>query len=283
MCGTQKAPLPRGNHIKSGCYVPQTGFIAAMAADLAFGDYDKPTAAGTRLAEWIIVSTWGRSGDYLSLSRTNVAVASEDAAPPGLQPTATHLGILLAPGQDDSEAEYLLVRHRPPNVPVGGVFYPSDGLCPCPAERRHVEPDCSGPLCPLPRRLGWAADRLRCPQSGARVRDGACLAPHRHPPSLDRRVRIQRRQLRTIGGSALIKSGTSRTARSRRRCLPSASVTAGPDRNSAKIAPRSRCWLSRHRTSADNSVPTRRPVTLAVPGYSLIPLPYSPSVSRGAP
>jgi len=107
--------------------VPQTGFIAAMAADLAFGDYDKPTAAGARLAEWIIVSTWGRSGDYLSLSRTNVAVASEAAAPPGLQPTATHLGILLAPGQDDSEAEYLLVRHRPPNVPVGGVFYPSDG------------------------------------------------------------------------------------------------------------------------------------------------------------
>lgn len=99
-----------------------------MAAELAFGDYDQPTAAGTRLAEWIIVSTWGRSSDYLSLSRTNVAVASADAAPPGLQPVATHLGILLAAGPDDTEAEYLLVRHRPPNVPVGGVFYPSDGF-----------------------------------------------------------------------------------------------------------------------------------------------------------
>jgi len=110
--------------------VPQTGFIAAMAAELAFGDYNKPAAPGPRLAEWIIVSTWGRSGDYLSLSRTNVAVAGMDAAPPGLQPAATHLGILLAPGPDaaEADAEYLLVRHRPPDVPVGGVFHPSDGF-----------------------------------------------------------------------------------------------------------------------------------------------------------
>src|SRR5664279_5344121 len=99
-----------------------------MAADLAFGAYDNPTTAATRLTEWIIVSTWGRSGDYLSLSRTKVPVASADAAPPGLQPAATHLGILVGNSSDDSEADYLLVRHRPPNVPVGGVFHPSDGF-----------------------------------------------------------------------------------------------------------------------------------------------------------
>jgi hypothetical protein len=128
MCAIKRPANRAGNHMVSGCYVPQTGFIAAMAANLAFGDYDNPAAAGTHLAEWIIVSTWGRSGDFLSLSRTNVAVASDDAAPPGLQPAATHLGILLAPGLDDFEAEYLLVRHRPPNVPVGGVFHPSDGF-----------------------------------------------------------------------------------------------------------------------------------------------------------
>lgn len=99
-----------------------------MAADLAFGDYDKPATAAMRQAEWIIVSTWGRSGDYLSLSRTNTPVADPIAAPPGLQPAVTHLGILLGPGVDDSESEYLLVRHRPPDVPVGGVFHPSDGF-----------------------------------------------------------------------------------------------------------------------------------------------------------
>jgi hypothetical protein len=108
--------------------VPRTGFIAAMVADLTFSDYDQPATAGTRQAEWIIVSIWGRGDDYLSLSRTNVAMASQDAAPPGLQPAATHLGILVAQSTDSLEAEYLLVRHRPPNVPVGGIFHPSDGF-----------------------------------------------------------------------------------------------------------------------------------------------------------
>jgi hypothetical protein len=111
----------------SGTIVTQTGFIAAMAANMAFSEYNSPMSAVTHHKEWIIVSSWGRNGDFLSLSRTNMPALNQEIAPPGLQPVGTHLGILLAHTPDQSEAEYLLVRHLPPNVPVGGVFHPSDG------------------------------------------------------------------------------------------------------------------------------------------------------------
>lgn len=106
-----------------------TGFIVAMAAEMTFGDYDNPTLPGTSEAEWIIVSVWGGKSEYLSLSRTGTPVATEGDAPPGLQPQATYLGILLTSVTDNTGtvSEYLLTRNLPEEVPVGGVFHPSDG------------------------------------------------------------------------------------------------------------------------------------------------------------
>ena len=56
-------------------------------------------------------------------------VIDRTVAPTGLQPSASFLAILLANGDQQSEqvAEYLLLRHRPDDVLVGGVFHPSDG------------------------------------------------------------------------------------------------------------------------------------------------------------
>jgi hypothetical protein len=109
--------------------VTQTGFIAAMAADLAFAAQDTPASADRRASEWVIVSVWGTNGEFLTLSRTCVAVLSEEA-PPGLQPFGTHLGVLLrrvVAGTDES-SEYLLMRNQPADIPVGGVFFPTDGF-----------------------------------------------------------------------------------------------------------------------------------------------------------
>ncbi len=107
----------------------QTGFIAAMAADLAFAAYDAPAAVDRRTAEWVIVSVWGTNCEFLTLSRTGVAVCSEKA-PPGLQPFGTHLGLLLSRVVTGAEeaSEYLLMRNQPADIPVGGVFFPTDGF-----------------------------------------------------------------------------------------------------------------------------------------------------------
>jgi hypothetical protein len=109
--------------------VTQTGFIAAMAADLAFAAYNAPAAVDRCASEWVIVSVWGTNRDFLTLSRTGIAVRSEEA-PPGLQPCATHLGVLLSRVLTGAEeaSEYLLMRNQPADIPVGGVFFPTDGF-----------------------------------------------------------------------------------------------------------------------------------------------------------
>jgi hypothetical protein len=100
-----------------------------MAADLAFGSYDSPIAVGKCQSEWVIVSSWGAHGEFLSLSLTNAEATQLESAPRGLQPTVTYLGILLAHNvtAGREETEYLLVRHQPADVAVAGVFHPSDG------------------------------------------------------------------------------------------------------------------------------------------------------------
>lgn len=106
----------------------QSGFIAAMAAELAFAAYSSPSTVQSRASEWIIVSNWGGNRDFLTLSRTGVPVQGHDA-PPGLQPCCTYLGILLSRAGADTEevSEYLLMRNQPADIPVGGMFHPTDG------------------------------------------------------------------------------------------------------------------------------------------------------------
>lgn len=111
----------------------QTGFIAAMAAELTYGAYDSPVQLDRCSTEWAIVSVWGQEREYMTLSRTGVKVAANGTspwAPPGLQPSCTHLGILLNRVTSGAEeiSEYLLMRNQPSDIPVAGVFHPTDGF-----------------------------------------------------------------------------------------------------------------------------------------------------------
>ncbi len=109
--------------------MPQTGFIAALAAEITFGAYETPCAVDHKANEWIIVSVWGANREFVTLSYTQSAVEG-DTAPPNLQPKSTHLGILLSRVLNDKDdvSEYLLMRNRPPDIPVGGTFHPTDGF-----------------------------------------------------------------------------------------------------------------------------------------------------------
>jgi hypothetical protein len=100
-----------------------------MAAELTYGAYDSPVQLDRRSTEWVIVSVWGQEREYLTLSRTGIRVEAEDA-PPGLQPAFTHLGILLNRVMSGTEeiSEYLLMRNQPADIPVAGVFHPTDGF-----------------------------------------------------------------------------------------------------------------------------------------------------------
>jgi hypothetical protein len=100
-----------------------------MAASLTYGQYNSPVTVEPCQSVWIIVSTWGDDGDYLSLSLTHAAARRLGPAPRGLQPAATYLGLLLVRNArpDQEESVYLLLRHCPADVAVGGIFHPSDG------------------------------------------------------------------------------------------------------------------------------------------------------------
>ena len=119
----------RKNQLIQGRLVTQTSFVIALAAEFTFGDYHAPTVVGAGKSEWIIVATCGAKGEFLTLSRTEIPVLDQATAPPGLHPRTTYLGILLSRVTECSieESEYLLMRNRPADIPVGGVFHPSDG------------------------------------------------------------------------------------------------------------------------------------------------------------
>lgn len=100
-----------------------------MAAELSFAAYEAPTATQHARSEWVILSIWGRDREFLTLSRTGIRVVTDDA-PPGLQPVSTHLGVLLSRVRNGREenSEYLLMRNQPADIPVGGIFHPTDGF-----------------------------------------------------------------------------------------------------------------------------------------------------------
>jgi hypothetical protein len=103
-----------------------TGFVVAMQAVIELAPYDEPMHRLGSSTEWLIVSRWGGNGEFLSLSRTGV-VRDGIAAPDGLQPRTTFVGILL-PALDVPEVSgFLMVRHMPPGITVAGTFAPSDG------------------------------------------------------------------------------------------------------------------------------------------------------------
>lgn len=101
-------------------------FVLAMRGELAEAPYSAPYAAHPPRAEWLIVSRWGMSAEYLTVSRTGVAASGEAQAPEGLHPRETFLGVRVA--SPDAEPCFLLLRHLPGGTPVAGDFLPTDGF-----------------------------------------------------------------------------------------------------------------------------------------------------------
>jgi hypothetical protein len=138
-----------------------------------------------------------------------------------LQPTTTYLGILLVRNLSvgREESEYLLLRNRPPEVAVGGIFHPSDGYVR--VERQNGEmrvtargrfAHCHGTwqgqsvVCDIPnpapgyeKARSWHLDAVQRPWIGEFTPDGAIGntgsvvrldPPRKQPPrSSDRRSR----------------------------------------------------------------------------------------------
>ncbi|HUL08766.1 MAG TPA: hypothetical protein VLV76_20730 [Candidatus Acidoferrum sp.] len=102
------------------------GFVVAMAAETAFGEFDAPSRIVRRATGWLIVSRWGPAGQYLSISSTQTAEPGTKA-PVGLTPRCTSIGCLLSEDSDASEGTFLLVRQLPPDTVVAGSFFPTDG------------------------------------------------------------------------------------------------------------------------------------------------------------
>jgi hypothetical protein len=105
-------------------------FVLAMRAELSDAPYGAPFAAQPTQPEWVIVSRWGLSAEYLSLSRTGRPAPwdgmSEGRAPDNLQPRETFFGVRTA--GPALEPCFLLLRHLPPDMPVAGMFLPTDGF-----------------------------------------------------------------------------------------------------------------------------------------------------------
>jgi len=105
----------------------QSGFVVAMKGDLSLGQYDRPTALLHTAPFWLIVSRWGRDGEFLTISSADRALPDSIDAPAGLAPRNTLFGLMLSEDEEQFEATFLLVRRLPPRVSVAGTFFPADG------------------------------------------------------------------------------------------------------------------------------------------------------------
>ena len=96
-----------------------------MAAELSFADYERPAAVLRKAMQWIIVSRCGPNSEFVTVANAAGMVTPGYPAPLGLAPIKTGVGILTSEGKDEST--FLLLRQRPPTLPIAGAFFPADG------------------------------------------------------------------------------------------------------------------------------------------------------------
>jgi hypothetical protein len=102
-------------------------FVVAMMADIGVGRYDRPAVALRHIRRWTIISRFGVQHEYLTISISGGIAGDQSAAPIGLTPAKTALGILLSEDERTSECIFLLARHLPRDIKVAGSFFPADG------------------------------------------------------------------------------------------------------------------------------------------------------------
>lgn len=128
------------------------GFVVAMAAEIGTADPCQSRQRRRTSSEWLIVSRWGREGEFLTVSRTGIGRDAGSVAPIGLAPSVTCIGVLMAPPADLLESlpgdmasdlasdmppgqrpnipsdTFSLTRRLPFGVTVAGTFAPADGF-----------------------------------------------------------------------------------------------------------------------------------------------------------
>src|SRR5882672_2116535 len=102
----------------------ERGFVLAMCAEIGFSDYARPAPIRARSREWIVVSRWGGEGEYLSVSTAGLCAQDTNAAPGGLKPCKTLLGLLVSESEDEPTSTFLLVRQPLRSVHLAGTFFP---------------------------------------------------------------------------------------------------------------------------------------------------------------
>lgn len=101
------------------------GFVVAMAAEISFAAYEHPAAIQRKVMQWIIVSRCGPNSEFVTVANAAGVVKPGCGTPLGLAPIKTGVGVLTS--ESDDEIAFLLVRRRPPVLPVAGAFFPADG------------------------------------------------------------------------------------------------------------------------------------------------------------
>jgi hypothetical protein len=100
-----------------------------MDAAVGTARYDRPNHILRTRREWLVVARWGVQGEFLTLSSTrSPPPLGRAAAPIGLSPRCTCLGILAAEDPADGASSFILVRRLPAGVVVAGTFAPADGF-----------------------------------------------------------------------------------------------------------------------------------------------------------
>ena len=103
------------------------GFVVAMAAEIGIGTYERPYHLHRSRKEWLIVARWGAQGEYLTIGLTHSTPDATSAAPVGLTPRRTFLGIRVSGSDPGDDGPFLLANVLPPDVPVLGTFIPAQG------------------------------------------------------------------------------------------------------------------------------------------------------------
>jgi hypothetical protein len=77
--------------------------------------------------EWLIVARWGAQGEYLTIGLTHSTPDATSAAPVGLTPRRTFLGIRVSGADPGDDGPFLLANSLPLDIPVAGTFIPAQG------------------------------------------------------------------------------------------------------------------------------------------------------------
>ncbi len=137
------------------------GFVVAMRGRLVL------TEQAPR-REWLIVTRWGRAGEYLTVSRTSTPAGRRPpaAAPIGLSPEQTALAIRLPLPDWAGTHGFLFTSHPPPRIAIAGAFLRLEGHARLRASGTGLRLRAEGRCVDAEPGIAWRLDAVRAPWPG---------------------------------------------------------------------------------------------------------------------